>query len=603
MRKSEQIQALRGLAVTGVVFFHAKSMQFPNGWIGVDVFFVISGFLMWHLYCDSLLEGHQSQFYIKRLRRLIPALAFTIIISLVVFFLRTLPHERYSLITESLSATLGISNVYYWFEVQYFANSQLRPLLNLWSISLELQFYILFPFLVLLIKKSITRMIILFSVSFATYLILSLVSFQSSFYLLPGRLWQFTAGMLVALALSDTQRKVTNYRKFGNTFMYFLTFLVIIPFKFDSLSMRMLLQITIVFLTAMIIMRQYGKIESNKFILFFARIGDYSYSIYLIHFPLLILFGYQKFSGNAVQIYKYQDTGIYFAILIIFSFVMKRFIEDISVLKRKFLTIWFITLVISAVFSFTKLSVVGLGYDVNEQSISMAKFDRGEFRCGIMSRLPLLNSPSKVCKLGKDKLSEKKVLLVGNSHTDSIKEAVVNSIPDQQVFLLNENNPIGKANYANYILGVKVVEPSLVIIHNSGGSVDLEYLRKYIRFLIAGGIRVLIIDPIPHPGFDVPKRMFETYQRYGVINNLVLDDFNLDRYSQENAVELSFHSKLETEFGIERLKVAPTFCKPNCLVFDSKTKKPFYFDSGHLTLTGASLLVDLLKGTLQKKFS
>ena len=127
---------------------------FRNGWIGVDIFFVISGFLMWHLYVDQIMNREITGFYIKRLKRLLPALSVSILISGLAFIPRLPIGQRNSLIDELSAASLGLSNIYYWLIDQHSSNSELRPLITLWSISLELQFYLLFPIIVFLTMRS-----------------------------------------------------------------------------------------------------------------------------------------------------------------------------------------------------------------------------------------------------------------------------------------------------------------------------------------------------------------------------------------------------------------------------------------------------------------
>jgi len=98
MSKSIHLQALRGISVVLVVLFHIGAPLFTNGWVGVDIFFVISGFLMWHLYADKISQGQVGTFYIKRLRRLLPALAVLILFSTLIFYFVLLPNERHLLI-------------------------------------------------------------------------------------------------------------------------------------------------------------------------------------------------------------------------------------------------------------------------------------------------------------------------------------------------------------------------------------------------------------------------------------------------------------------------------------------------------------------------
>ena len=142
------IDTLRGISVISVIIFHIDSLIFPNGYLGVDLFFVISGYVITKSILKSLKNKtfSFSRFYLKRARRILPALLFVLLISLIVaiIILLTADLKRFS---ESLISSLGfVSNFYFWLTGGYFStNDQLKPLLHLWSLSVEEQFYLFFP--------------------------------------------------------------------------------------------------------------------------------------------------------------------------------------------------------------------------------------------------------------------------------------------------------------------------------------------------------------------------------------------------------------------------------------------------------------------------
>ena len=146
-RRSD-IDTLRGISVISVIIFHIDSLIFPNGYLGVDLFFVISGYVITKSILKSLKNKtfSFSRFYLKRARRILPALLFVLLISLIVaiIILLTADLKRFS---ESLISSLGfVSNFYFWLTGGYFStNDQLKPLLHLWSLSVEEQFYLFFP--------------------------------------------------------------------------------------------------------------------------------------------------------------------------------------------------------------------------------------------------------------------------------------------------------------------------------------------------------------------------------------------------------------------------------------------------------------------------
>ena len=359
MAKSINLQALRGISVVLVVLFHVGAPLFTNGWVGVDVFFVISGFLMWHLYADKISEGQVKEFYIKRLRRLLPALAVLILFSSLLFYFVLLPNERHLFMNEIFSVSFAFSNLYYWLEVQYFSSSQLRPLLNLWSIALELQFYLIFPILVLLLKKSTLRFISLLLVSIATFIGLGLYSFQASFFTLPGRLWEFLLGMLVAHLKPSQIRESARFWMFK----YFVVAIVILSTLVpEDDKFKMLVQIVIAFFSALYIMLGFNQIGTGVLVRTLSKIGDYSYSIYLIHFPLFIFLGYIEFVGNPIKFESIFRAVLYFSVLILGSWLMKVFVEDSKVLQKSFLKISFVTMFLASTVLISKDELIKFGY-------------------------------------------------------------------------------------------------------------------------------------------------------------------------------------------------------------------------------------------------
>ncbi len=201
-----EIAGLRAIAVASVVLFHLKVGGFEGGFIGVDVFFVISGYLISRNILRDLQSGRFSfgEFYVRRTRRIYPALIFTVVATYLCGALWCAPDMFLDLAKESTHAVLSISNIQYWREShQYFApNSDELALLHCWSLSLEEQFYLFWPvFLVLASKWGRTFQII--AVAGAVSLFFSIVVAKADplavFFLMPFRIFEFAIGALVLL--------------------------------------------------------------------------------------------------------------------------------------------------------------------------------------------------------------------------------------------------------------------------------------------------------------------------------------------------------------------------------------------------------------------
>jgi peptidoglycan/LPS O-acetylase OafA/YrhL len=205
LRYRADIDGLRAVAVLAVVLYHFKVPGFSGGFVGVDVFFVISGFLIASLIKRELEDERFSllHFYERRVRRIIPAFLVLLVIVSIVAFSELFP-AAYRRFGESLAAaTVFLSNVEFWRELNdYFAAPSLeKPLLHTWSLAVEEQFYLLFPPLLMLLARRPKRWTLIAlavltaaSFGFALWCGASL----AGFYLFPARIWELLLGALMA---------------------------------------------------------------------------------------------------------------------------------------------------------------------------------------------------------------------------------------------------------------------------------------------------------------------------------------------------------------------------------------------------------------------
>ena len=199
-----EIAGLRAIAVIGVVLFHLKVGGFEGGFVGVDVFFVISGYLITRNILRDLQLGRFSfgQFYVRRTRRIYPALIFTVVVTYLFGALWCSPIMFHDLAKEATHALLSISNIQYWREShQYFAaNSDELALLHCWSLSAEEQFYLFWPLLIVMAWKW-KRTFQIIAAAGVISLVLSIVVVRSdplgAFFLTPFRIFEFAIGALV----------------------------------------------------------------------------------------------------------------------------------------------------------------------------------------------------------------------------------------------------------------------------------------------------------------------------------------------------------------------------------------------------------------------
>ena len=211
MQYRPEIDGLRAVAVVPVILFHAGFELFSGGYVGVDVFFVISGYLITTIIAGELAEGRFSlrRFYERRARRILPALFFVMLCCLPFAWMWMLPAQFKDFSHALIAVSFFASNILFWRQSDYFAPAaEENPLLHTWSLAVEEQFYIGFPLLMLVLWRS-GQGPVFWTVAGLSLLSLILAEWgwrtapDANFYLLPTRAWELGAGALCALWLHE----------------------------------------------------------------------------------------------------------------------------------------------------------------------------------------------------------------------------------------------------------------------------------------------------------------------------------------------------------------------------------------------------------------
>ena len=210
MEYRRELDGLRAIAVLSVIFFHAGFDLFKGGFVGIDIFFVISGYLITRIILSELDEDKFSiaNFYERRARRILPALFIVLLFSIPLAWSLFLPSDLKEFSQSLISVCLFASNIFFWSNTDYFdTDSEIKPLLHTWSLAVEEQFYILLPIFLLFFWKSGKRwtlvllgLIFIFSFGFAQWA--STTKPVAAFYLLPTRGWELLIGSFAAFYLS-----------------------------------------------------------------------------------------------------------------------------------------------------------------------------------------------------------------------------------------------------------------------------------------------------------------------------------------------------------------------------------------------------------------
>lgn len=301
------IEGLRAVAVLGVVLFHLGWRRLSGGFAGVDVFFVISGFVITRMVSDEIAHGQFSfgRFYRRRIFRIVPALLVTIACTTVATFVLFSPDRLMSYSRSAIGALLSFSNIVFWSEAGYFdVASDLKPLLHTWSLGIEEQFYLIWPAVLFLVCRDLDprgkstrplRVILLLSVT--SLLAAELFRHGAAslvFYWMPFRIFEFGAGAALVFLPRTEPTRLGNAALISGLAAIVLTF-----FAYDRLTpfpgiTALLPCVGAVLAIAGGQTRLGGWLLGNKVSTYFGR---HSYALYLVHWPLVVL-AKQRLSGS-----------------------------------------------------------------------------------------------------------------------------------------------------------------------------------------------------------------------------------------------------------------------------------------------------------------
>jgi peptidoglycan/LPS O-acetylase OafA/YrhL len=302
IRYRADIDGLRAVAVLPVVLYHAHLAGFSGGFVGVDVFFVISGFLICSLIVEELRRGEFSilRFYERRCRRILPALFAMFLGTSALACVVLMPPDLASYGSSLLSSLAFVSNVYFWKVSGYFDGSaEFKPLLHTWSLSVEEQFYLVVPYLLLgicaLFKKRYLTLLVPFalgSLALSDWAVSHAPN--AAFYLLPTRFWEILLGGL--LAVSSAQGPARRPLREGLALVGLLGILGATAFYSDETRFPGLAALAPCMGAALII---YAGLSGESLVgrllssAPFTFVGKISYSLYLWHWPLFALYRYR----------------------------------------------------------------------------------------------------------------------------------------------------------------------------------------------------------------------------------------------------------------------------------------------------------------------
>jgi len=647
MKYRKEIDGLRAIAVLPVILFHAGFTVFGGGYVGVDIFFVISGYLITTIIVDEMDKGSFSllKFYERRARRILPALFFVMLCTLPFAWLWMLPQDLKSFSQSLVAVPLFASNVLFWLRSGYFdPESELKPLLHTWSLAVEEQYYVLFPvFLMLAWKFGKKRIIFLL----AMIAIISLLAAQwgsgrypsFTFYLLPTRAFEILIGALVSLYTNHKHRINSADQPISQ--LASLTGLALVLyaiFAFDKNTPSPSLYTLIPTIGTILII-----VYSNKNSLVgrllgskpFVGIGLISYSAYLWHQPLLAFARYESPIGeNQILL------GLMALVSLVLGYASWQYIEkpfrDSQTIGRSKILIF---VFVGSLF-FLSIGYIGHSNGGHEFRLPIASRDSNLFgniktfhdsrrpNNSCIEKLNLSLLPEEVCLASSN---EPEILFAGDSHAMSLYSSIYgNSIELKGALISGHSCPLYpeltytpsfKKGWGNNCTNIsnKVVHvakrfdsiKTIVIVNylndvSNNPSIYSTSGKKLtnkeafeagysnlIKELLNLNKRVIFFIDVPHAKFD-PKRCLQElpYSLYSI---------------PECRFEASENTKIREQYMQEVYKLKTKF--PSLIIFDptelfcnenyceiEKNKRALYFDKDHISVYASELLVRKMSG-------
>ncbi|WP_281309858.1 acyltransferase family protein [Flavobacterium flavigenum] len=434
------IDGLRGIAVLLVLLFHLDITVLKGGFIGVDVFFVISGYLISSILIPKIDQKDFSfkEFYFRRIKRLMPSMLFVVILTLLMAYF-VYPLFLFEKTLKSSTATvLSFSNVYFFLESGYFdSSSYIKPLLHTWSLSVEEQFYLIWPFLLfftLKIKKTVHRVLVLSSFAvisffFSEYYLT--INSSAAFFLTPFRVFEFLIGTLL---FWTNKFEFKSYAK-ESLSLIGITGLIFLASFYDNKVLFPGINALLPCLFSAILIHNTGqtkyvsRIYNNQLIRWLGRI---SYSLYLIHWPFVVF--YKHLYGPNLNP---KDQIILFFSAIVVGFIIYKCIETpFRVTKRKeskIIILIFTTMVLILVTNYCLLHFESFFFkNTTTKTYGLKQIEEGK-----NLRFQLLSDTINDLNLKNTKHTEQ-VLILGDSHAPDALNFLKLAYPNYDYRMLSE---------------------------------------------------------------------------------------------------------------------------------------------------------------------
>ncbi len=638
-----EVDGLRAISVLAVILYHAGFTTPSGGFIGVDIFFVISGYLITSIILNDLRDGTFSflSFYERRARRILPALFLVLLVCLPFAWHWFLPGDMEEFTRSVIAVATFSSNVLFWRESGYFDTAaELKPLLHTWSLAVEEQYYILFPILMVFLFRYSRKLI---GAALVILMLASLAASQwgayneptATFYLLPTRGWELLVGSLAALHLqynrqSDRVLLSRSMELIGLAGIFLSIFLFTKNTPHPSIyTLVPTISVALIILFSRPGSLVHGILGSR----ILSGIGLISYSLYLWHFPVFAFYRY-RFSENPTD----GPWLLMIALIFALSYASWRYVEtpfrNRTVISGR-------RIFVSSGLASLMFLTFGIGGQVTQGYVSRSQMDGLEIAIPTVEDVYCHNSGNRsisqirsddICTVGDGPV---RTAVIGDSHAGALFDALDDLgkrheegywtfsdafCPPVIGFVLNEygskcaakrdasfekivrNDSIKSvilvANWGLYTQGYRDdLMPSGATLDGTRYDDNLHNpalfstaMSRTVDYLVEHGKEVFILGPAPEFSVDV-------YQY--ILKSRLFDD-DIDAQSITTPVE-NYEARNSEVFeafsDIENVRVMPIdglFCDLASCQALSDCGEPLFSDTNHVNRLGADIVVNFL---------
>lgn len=618
MQDRPDITGLRGLAVFLVLLFHLGT-RFRGGFVGVDVFFVISGYLITSVILADLAAGTFSflSFYERRIRRILPAFLAMLILSTALAWRFLTPAELEAYARSQFAALFSVSNIFFRDQAGYFASpSTLTPLLHTWSLAVEEQFYIVFPLIIFLVYRVVPRRLalilcILAAMSFVASTITVAYDPNFAFFNAPLRAWELLIGAILAHGFLPRIHGLI-YRNLAAT-IGLLAILWSALHYADGTLFPGLAALAPCLGAALIIAAGetgssfVGAILSLRPVVF---LGLISYSMYLWHWPLLVFQRTDQMLFAQTEM-TFATKVIFTLVVIVLAALSWAFIEQ-PIRRGRFRPPPRILVpAVASIVFLVAVTSIGLrtshGFPnrfplVAQRVGEFTNYDRGpstrDGLCYLQPTAAFADFHADPCLL--QHRDRKSILLVGDSHAAALYPGLRQVFPNDDILQANVSScrpstsepadspriciDLNSFLFASYLPTHHI---DTLLLAAKWSISDFGALTETIEFAHAHGIFVILIGPGIEFDQGLP-RLLAVALRNGNIeqaaSHRVLNPEHLDALMATRAL---------TQWRVPYISIYRDLCTPACPLY-AAPEVPLLFDSHHFTAAGATLLANAI---------